>query len=412
MQETTKNDDVIILVPEDIKSTKVSEKIEDSEQKEIKFEAPAKRKKFPFAKIISAILILVSLSLLGFGSYFGLKVYNTASNVIVNDGANSECKNLLSLSCLNLQTPFTQKKELKLKGQEEGRTNILIIGADSAAGLSDTMILLSYFWNEKKVVTLNIPRDTYVNTTFQGDGGTYRINEKLNALFPYAENASDKPGNGSVALAAFISTEFNIPIHYWIMTNFRAFKDVVNELGGVDVNVDKAFTDCTYPTDGYTGYIRPCPSFKVGPEKMDGTRALIYARSRHSLGDPLDFARSRRQSILIQSVAKTAKSKGIFGNINNIYAYLKIIGDNVKTNIQLNEMLVAYKESESFDFDNGFLRVIWQEGNGILCRGKGEAYTLIYCGGQVPGTSGNSFAKQKAVNSVQNLLSLGQPSQQ
>lgn len=409
MQENTNNSEVIILVPEtksQIKNT------QNGGIQDLTYASLLKKRKFPFAKIISFTLILISLSLIGFGSYLGLKVYNTASDVIVDDGSGSQCKNLLDLSCLNLQTPFSEKKEVKLRGQDEGRTNLLIIGADSTAGLSDTMILVSYFWKEKKVVTLNFPRDTYVNTTFQGDGGSYRINEKLNALFPYAENASDKPGNGSIALSNFISKEFNIPVHYWIMTNFRAFKDVVNELGGVEVNIDKAFIDCTYPTDGYNSYVRPCPSFKVGLEKMDGTRALIYARSRHAQGDPLDFARSRRQSILIQSVAKTAKSKGIFGNINNIYAYLKIIGDNVKTNMQLNEMLVAYKESESFDFDNGFLRVIWEEGNGILCRGKGEAYTLVYCGGQIPGTNGNSIAKQKAVASVQNLLALGQPSKQ
>lgn len=376
--------------------------------KQVKTTSTPKKKLSP-GKFISILLILASLGLMGFGAYFGYKVYSTANQVIVDDGSNSQCRGAFNLQCLGLPSnPFKPEEVVKLRGQDEGRTNVLVIGADTAAGLSDTMTIVSYYWNEKKIVTLNLPRDIYINSSFQGDDGTYRISEKLNALYPFAERASSKPGNGAAALAAFITKEFGIPIHYWIVSNFQAMKDVVNELGGVDVNIDTAFTDCEYPTDGYTSLIRPCPSFKVGVERMDGTRALIYARSRKANveAEAGDFARGRRQSIVIQAIAKTAKSKGIFGNINNIQTYLRILGDNVRTNIQLNEMVAAYKQSESFDIDNNFLRTVWSDGEGILCVGpqSNGGYNLVYCGGQVPGTSGNSAAKQRAVSFVQNML--------
>ncbi|MEI6729249.1 MAG: LCP family protein [bacterium] len=374
----------------------------------------ATKKRLSPGKLVSIFLIVASLGLMAFGAYFGYKVYGTANKVIVNDGSNSQCKGVFNLQCLGLPAnPFKPEEVVKLKGQDEGRTNVLVVGADSAAGLSDTMTIVSYYWTEKKIVTLNLPRDIYINSSFQGDDGTYRISEKLNALYPFAERASSKPGNGAAALAAFITKEYGIPIHYWVVSNFEAVKDIVNELGGVDVNVDTAFTDCEYPQDNYTGLIRPSPSFKVGVEHMDGTRALIYSRSRHGTDascrfdiEAGDFARGRRQSIVIQAIAKTAKSKGIFGNINNIQTYLRILGDNVRTNIQLNEMVAAYKQSESFDIDNNFLRTVWNDGNGILCTGpeSNGGYNLVYCGGQVPGTSGNTPAKQKAVSFVQNLL--------
>ena len=369
----------------------------------------ATKKKLSPGKLISILLIVASLALMAFGAYFGYKVYSTANQVIVDDGSNSECKGVFNLKCLGLPAnPFKPEEVVKLKGQDEGRTNVLVVGADTAAGLSDTMTIVSYYWTEKKIVTLNLPRDIYINSSFQGDDGTYRISEKLNALYPFAERASSKPGNGAAALATFITKEYGIPIHYWVASNFQAVKDVVNELGGIDVNIDTAFTDCEYPMDGYVGLIRPCPSFKVGVEHMDGTRALIYSRSRHANeeAEAGDFARGRRQSIVIQAIAKTAKSKGIFGNINNIQTYLRILGDNVRTNIQLNEMVAAYKQSESFDIDNNFLRTVWSDGNGILCLGpqSNGGYNLVYCGGQVPGTSGNTPAKQKAASFVQNLL--------
>jgi anionic cell wall polymer biosynthesis LytR-Cps2A-Psr (LCP) family protein len=72
---------------------------------------------------------------------------------------------------------------------------------------------------------------------------------------------------------------------------------------------------------------------------MNGERALIYARSRMAGADGGDFARSRRQSIVIEGILNEVKAQGVFGNINNIRGYLQILGDNLRTNMQLNEML-------------------------------------------------------------------------
>jgi len=145
---------------------------------------------------------------------------------------------------------------------------------------------------------------------------------------------------------------------------------------------------------------------------MDGNRALIYARSRMAEEDGGDFARSRRQSIIIQAIADKGKTLGIFNNINNINSYLNILGDNVTTSITLKEMISFYNQSKDFDPKTGFLRVIWSaDDQDVLCSGPsaGRGYNIVYCGsGAIPGTNSQSASRKEAVNQVQNLLATAQ----
>jgi LCP family protein required for cell wall assembly len=397
----TKNDTLLKSA-----SSSVTLPVEDQvDQNTANNKIPKKKKGFSIGKIISLVLIFASLIALVGGGVFLTQAFSTADKVVVQDG---ECSGIFNISCLNLPNPLASNTRQPVKGEAEGRTNFLIIGTDKAGSLTDTIILISYFHKEKKVVTVNFPRDLYISTTYKNaSGANVRIAEKINALYPFAQRANpDNEGAGAEALSSLISAEYSIPVHYWATTNFEAVEQVVNELGGVTVEVDKAFTDCQYPTRRY-GYLRPCPSFKVGPEKMNGERALIYARSRMAAGDGGDFARSRRQSLVIEAVAKEAKAKGIFGNIRNINSYLGILSQNVRTNIQPTEMLSFYQLTEDVDIEGSFLRVIWQNDNGFLCDGPasaGRGYHILYCGGKIIGSNGDSPAKTRAKNQIQNLL--------
>ena len=365
------------------------------------------KKKFKLGKIISLLLILFSISLLGFGGFTAYQVLNTADGVIVCEDGDEDCSNNpFSLIGDTVTGVLSSSENIKVKGEEEGRTNFLLIGKDAAANLTDTMILGSFYHKEEKLVTLNIPRDLFINASYQNeDGQTLFVNEKINALYSYAERDAQKPETAPRALAGFLESEFGIEIHYWAVTDFYGVEKVVDELDGVTVDVDKAFTDCEYPNENY-GFLRPCPSFEVGPEKMDGERALIYARSRKGVGDSGDFARSRRQTIVIKAVAEEAKSKGILANLNSINTYVEIFADSVVTNVKPSEVLAMYKKYGDADLDKVFERVIWDDGGGILCTGDpSRGYNLVYCGGAIPGRQSNSFARTQARNQVQNLLS-------
>src|SRR6266567_804390 len=164
----------------------------------------------------------------------------------------------------------------QLAGQSSGRTNILVYGMTADGLRTDSIILLSYYWQQKKLVTLNIPRDLYVY-----DGYEY---DKMGEVYAYAKGR--QPHNASYPdsyVASVISKEYGIPVNYWVQFNMQGETDFVNAIGGVDVNAPDSFTDCEYPTWDYSGYIRPCPSFRAGEQHMNGGTALIFSRSRHSL---------------------------------------------------------------------------------------------------------------------------------
>jgi|694.fasta_scaffold112529_2 LCP family protein required for cell wall assembly len=374
------------------------------------------KKRFGIGKVVSLFLILSSLFFLGAGAYFGYNVFTTADQVIVQ---NDECKGVFNFSCLNLPNPLSNNDRTKLKGEDEGRTNLLIIGLDEAAGLSDTIILVSYFYNEKKVVTLNIPRDTYAIGYFPNARGQEVSNTgKINEIYPIAQQVRpDDESAGANALTNTISKEFDIPIHYWAVTNFQAVGQVVDELGGIEVNVEETFTDVFPKIEVPRG--TPCArtvfveggsycefTFEAGVNNLNGSMALIFARARKYSSD---FDRSKRQSQVIQAVAKKGKEKGIFGNINNIRAYLQILGTNVKTNVQLDEMLSFYKLTEDVDVDSSFFRITWSTDQKIWCSGSlelGRGSHSIYCDGpnSYVGSRNNSRFRERARSTIKNML--------
>ena len=279
-----------------------------------------------------------------------------------------------------------------LKGEANGRTNILIIGVNE--GLSDTMMIASIYHKEKKIVTLNLPRDLTI-----GD------NVKLNESYVYASGTGNNKSSakGAKHLSDFIFKEFGLNIDYWVETNFNGVKNGIDKIGGVEIDVHDYIKDCEYPKDDYNGYVRPCPEFKTGKQKMDGKTALIYARSRHSTSD---FDRSKRQSMVVQAVLEGIKSKNLVENAGNISDYLKILGENFKTSMKADELLSVMKLIKDYDLKNNFLRVLWATDNGIFCSTNNGKYLIQYCGGGVLNGQSKGYARARAKTTVANLLSV------
>ena len=133
---------------------------------------------------------------------------------------------------------------------------------------------------------------------------------------------------------------------------------------------------------------------------MDGITALRYARSRKTTSD---FDRSERQSIVIQSILEEIKSQSLFDSVPKINSYLNIVGDNLKTNMQFDEIYSLAKIMEDVDISNNYLRLVWSAGNGILCESQ-PVYSISYCGGAVIGSDQISDGKIRAKDQVSNLL--------
>jgi LCP family protein required for cell wall assembly len=142
---------------------------------------------------------------------------------------------------------------------------------------TDTMLVLRLNPETQSAGMLSIPRDLYVPIPGRGNG-------RVNSAYVY--------GGGDLARQT-VEDALAIEIDYYAAIDFIAFTTFVDEIGGVDIDVPRAINDPKYPDHNY-GYD---PLYiPAGPQHMDGTTALAYARSRHS---DSDFERAARQQQVI-----------------------------------------------------------------------------------------------------------------
>jgi LCP family protein required for cell wall assembly len=302
---------------------------------------------------------------------------------------------------------LTGQKREPIKGEADGRTNMFLVGVDPENGATDTMLIVSYFHAEKKFVSVNIPRDLYITEAAVGGG-------KINAIYPVYKNMLKKDALTAMgALVEFVENEFKLPLHYWASINVNGLRQLIDKVGGVDINVENDFIDYEFPTDGYTGIMKPAPSFKRGMENMNGVRASIYARSRHAAGvEGGDFARGRRQSIVIAALLNKIKTLNLWQNITGISDYLQILGNNVSTNLETPEMISFSQLLKDVDTKKDYLKTTWQTDNGFLCSFTNNGYYIGYgvsgdCGKYIAGSKLSNPYRTKAQKYLINLLENG-----
>lgn len=219
-----------------------------------------------------------------------------------------------------------------LEGEKKDRVNVLLLGmggeGHDGANLTDTIILASVRPSDGSAAMLSIPRDLTV--PIPGIGWR-RINN-INAI---AEQ--QRPGEGAAQTAKIVGDVLKLPIPYYIRVDFDGFRQLIDELGGVRVNVDTSFADLLYPDNNY-GY-EPI-SFSAGWQTMDGDRALKFARSRHGdNGENSDFARSRRQQKIMLAVRDKLFSFETLLRPSRVKRIIEDMKGRISTNIELWESL-------------------------------------------------------------------------
>lgn len=212
-----------------------------------------------------------------------------------------------------------------------GVTNFLILGirgeGTDSPNLADTIIVLSYNYIEKSPSMISVPRDLWVPS----------LQAKINTAYYYGEEASS--GAGIQMAEAAILEDLGLPIHYTAVINFSIFKETIDLLGGIDVNIDPGFTDPLFPISGKEN-AQPESSryesvtFATGSAHMDGETALKFVRSRHATGDEgTDFARSRRQQQVISAIKSKILSPNLLLNQTKMNTLTEILDRNLKTNL-------------------------------------------------------------------------------
>lgn len=238
-----------------------------------------------------------------------------------------------------------------LVGESDDRVNILLLGVGGAghdgSELTDTILFGSFQPSTKQVGILSIPRDLAVPVN-----GYY---QKINSVNAYAEQKED--GSGLEATTSVVSDLLQQPVHYTVKVDFDGFQDLIDAVGGIDVYVERSFTDTTYPSDEL-GNVKTV-SFTEGQTHMDGATALIYARSRHGTnGEGSDFARSRRQQKILLSLKDRILSPSVILSPGKLNRIIDTFSENVTTNMSVWEMAKFAKYAPDITTENVRVHVL------------------------------------------------------
>ncbi len=202
-------------------------------------------------------------------------------------------------------------------GSQE-RINILVLGLDRRPGdgdipsRTDTIFIVTIDPKTKSAGILGIPRDGLVDIPLRS-GGTYA--ERINTVYVQGES-QDYPRGGLGLMKDVIYNNFNIQIDKHIIVDFEGFEEIVDALGGVDVDVPDYVYDPYYSWTELPGDYDP-QEFEVGRQHMDGRAALAYSRIRFS-SDDLD--RIQRQQRVIFAAIEKGKSLDVLSKAPDLWS--------------------------------------------------------------------------------------------
>lgn len=283
-----------------------------------------KKKGWKIAFIILGVILIFVFS-------FAAYLYSTGAKVFENGITGKSL----------LQTIYGKNL---IKGEAENRTNILLLGMGGLSHpgglLADSIMVLSIQPNEKKAAVISIPRDLLVPIPGNKD-------DKINSSFAdgynayISKNCAKKPAScrsdaisaGANLTSTVVSNILGVPIHYYVTADFEGFEKVIDQMGGIDVFVDKAIYDPLFPAKDMKNYA----PFKItaGQHHMDGATALKYARSRETTSD---FDRAARQQKVMVAVKEKAGQLGFISDSSKMVSIITTLGDSLKTNFTISEI--------------------------------------------------------------------------
>jgi len=245
-----------------------------------------------------------------------------------------------------------------LKGELSDRINVLILGMGGAQHegpyLTDSIILASIKPSTHQIALLSVPRDLYVPIPKYG---WQRIN------FANALGVARSKDGGELS-SEVVSDVLNVPVHYWVRADFRIFKELVDELGGIEIEVDNSFVDYQFPG---LNYQPRTVSFDAGQQTMDGDRALQFVRSRHGgNGENSDFARSKRQQKVLIAIANKVLDQNILARPQRILSFYNILQDNISSNLDITQIIKMARLASYTPLENIITEVIETGPQGLL----------------------------------------------
>jgi LCP family protein required for cell wall assembly len=222
------------------------------------------------------------------------------------------------------------------KWAKDGRLNLLLIGSDRGPGRwslrTDTMIVLSVDQKTGRAAMFGIPRNmTDVPLAPESKRATPngRFPGLLNALYVYAGGHPRYfPGGdarGFRAVTGAIQELVGVKLDGAVVVDLNGFVKLVNAIGGLWIDVPKRLVDNRYPLENGSHTVRIV--IKAGCQKLNGHKALAYARSRHQ---DSDYGRMKRQQAVLLALAHQSDPIGLLPKVPEL---LKIAGDHLWTTL-------------------------------------------------------------------------------
>ncbi len=234
--------------------------------------------------------------------------------------------------------------------QAEGTINFLVMGSDfrpSSGFRTDVIVLVSVHTREGTVSAVSFPRDLYV--TIPG-----WMEQRINTAFPHG---------GFSMMADTLQYNFGVRPDFYVLTNFQGFTGIIDNLGGVNVNIDKYLMDkCDLPQQVNT-YCEVYP----GTMNMDGATALWYVRSRHSSSD---FDRLRRAQEVLFGVFQKLMSLDVVSRLPDLYNSYQ---QSVETNMRVDDIAPLLSIATQIYRDPSRIR--------RFAIGPGQVYPYVTAGG-------------------------------
>lgn len=212
------------------------------------------------------------------------------------------------------------------------RVTILGLGIDQRCDeegptRTDTMMLFTMDPVGKTAAILSLPRDLWIEVP---GFGVDKINRAhfLGEIYEY-------PGGGPALAVETVEAALGIQIDYYATVNFEAFVQLVDRIGGIDIEVPEEIQDRNYPDNCY-GYD---PFFiEAGRQHLDGEAALKYARTRATFGGDVD--RAGRQQAVIMAIRNKILNLGMAPQLLASAPELwRVVQDNVRTDLTLSEII-------------------------------------------------------------------------
>lgn len=316
--------------------TPVDEKKEELIETEKKEEKPTRKKRH----WVRWTIITIIVGLLAAGAVYGYSLYSIIKNSITDKSSQHSAIEQIA----RIIVPEIQK----VNGEENDRINVLLLGeggVDYPGGtLTDTIMIASIQPSTKKVTLISIPRDLVVPIPPENLKTANYL--KINSVLVHGDMAMEDK---------IMKMLTGLDINYYVQVDFDGFKDVIDAVGGVDVNVERAFTG-DYGVDQLEG---SCPankkhsledglycmeSFSAGVQHMTGYTALMYSRIRkvpsgYDQTEGTDFARAARQQKVIAAFKEKVFNLGTLLNPTEVSNLLTAVGKHASTDMEVWEML-------------------------------------------------------------------------